>query len=117
MQSATIIKSIAAFASPAPAPEGSVNSGRGNSSYPIQPATSAILSTLVCTSREFAITGRRLYRTGLPLKMGQRTEFSFARVIEFFIKDQANGRASGKIASDPVKPVRKRRRSPIADFI
>jgi hypothetical protein len=49
--------------------------------------------------------------------MGQRTGFSFARVIEFFIKDEANGRASGKIASDPAKLVRKRRRSPIADFI
>jgi hypothetical protein len=49
--------------------------------------------------------------------MGQRTGFSFASKIEFIIKDEANGRASGKIASDRAKPVRKRRRSLIADFI
>jgi hypothetical protein len=63
------------------------------------------------------MTGRKLSRTGLPLKIGQRTGVSFARVVEFFVKDGANGRASGKIASDPAKPVRNRRRSLIADFI
>ena len=63
------------------------------------------------------MTGRKLSKTGLPLKMGQRTGFSFATIFEIVIKDEANGRASGKIASDPAKPVRKRRRSSIADFI
>src|ERR1035438_337978 len=101
MESATRIKSIASLASPAPTPKGSVNSGRGNSSYPIQPATSTIVSILVRTSREFSMTGRKLSRTGLPLKMGQRTELSFVRVIEFeFFKDEANWRPAGKNASD-----------------
>jgi hypothetical protein len=49
--------------------------------------------------------------------MGQRTDFPFARAVELFIKDESNGRTSGKIASDPARPVRKRRRSKIADFI
>src|ERR1700693_6439535 len=117
MESATKTKSIASFALPAPMPNGSVNSGRGNSSYPIHPATSIIFPILVRTSREFSMTGRKLSRTGLPLKMGQRTGFSFARVVEFFIKDEPNERASGKNASDPAKYERKRRRSSIADFI
>src|ERR1700730_12784569 len=99
MLSATRIKSIVSFASPAPAPNGSVNSGKGNSSYAIQAATSAILSTLVCTPREFSITGRKLSRTGLPLKIGQRTGFSFAGVVELFIKDVANGGRNGVASS------------------
>jgi hypothetical protein len=49
--------------------------------------------------------------------VGQRTRFSFARVIEILISDGANGRATGKIASDPAKPLRKRRRSSITNFI
>src|ERR1700686_1046678 len=117
MESATRTKSIASFALPAPTPKGSVNSGSGNFSYPIQPATSVIFSTLVQTSREFSMTGRKLSRTGLPLKVGQRTGFSFATVVDLFIKDEPNGRSSGKIASAPAKLVRKRRRSLIADFI
>jgi hypothetical protein len=63
------------------------------------------------------MTGRKLSKTGLPLKIGQRTGFSFASVVEFIIKDEAHGRASGNIASDPAKPVRKRRLSLIPDFI
>src|SRR6516164_7040423 len=42
------------------------------SSYPIQLATSTILSTWVKTSREFAIAGRMLSSTGLPMGFGHR---------------------------------------------
>jgi hypothetical protein len=36
--------------------------------------------------------------------MGQRMGFPFARVVEFVIKVEANGRACGKIAGDPESP-------------
>jgi hypothetical protein len=63
------------------------------------------------------MTGRKLFRTGLPLKIGQRTGFSFGTLVEFLIKQEAKTRVSGKIASDPAKSVRKRRLSLIADRI
>jgi hypothetical protein len=63
------------------------------------------------------MTGRKLSRTGLPLKVGQRTGFSLAMIIEVVIKDDANGRANGEIANVPAKPVRKCRLSLIPDFI
>jgi hypothetical protein len=63
------------------------------------------------------MTGRKLSRTGLPLKVGQRTGFSFAKVFELVIECAANGRASCEIANVPAKPARKRRLSLIPDFI